>query len=343
MIATRTRLGLLTKHLLLLGLILLLAGATGCSSFKKNSTEGDLMLGVGVDGRLDAMARPLIENIFADVVSTPQPELQWVTMYVGEDSLGLISRWQNIVLLGALEEDDPMSQRVQRMLNDELRQGVLDGTLRVFRQKDVWVRGQTVVVAVAPTVDELMEWLRVNGEVMDDLLTEDRNARMKKSMYARLEQEDLADSLRKEHGWEIRIPNDYNITESSRDADNYIRMRRMYPDRFVTIAWQPGPKDSISADKLIRWRDTLGLTYTDSSRTNPIILDTAWTTLNGVDALKANGIWETYGPIGGGPFVAYLLQKDGTLYLVDGKVFAPDRQKEAFVRHLDVFLNTFEP
>jgi Domain of unknown function (DUF4837) len=318
------------------------ATLTGCSVFKKSASEGDAMVGIGVDGRLADLVRPLTDQIFDDTIETPFPEQRFYVRYVGEDSLGFVSSWQNVVLIGALNETDPISQRVVRMLNNEATQGVIDGDLRVFRQKDVWVRGQTVVVAVAPTVDEVITWLRDNGEVMDDLLTEDRHARMLKAMYSQYEQDDLADSLREAHGWSIRIPHDYVFTGSRTDP-SYARLRRHYPDRFVTVAWEPGTAETISADLLIQWRDRLGLTYPDSSRCNPIILDTVWTTLGGVDALKANGLWETYGPLGGGPFVSYLLHKDGTLYLVDGKVFAPDREKEATVRHLEVVLGTFQP
>lgn len=328
-------------QLLLLAAILLTA-ATGCSVFKKPASEGDAMLGVAVDGELTRAVRPIMSRIFDDIVETPFPEPRYYVRVAGEDSLGYISQWQNVVLIGALDQDDPISQRITRMLDDEAKQGVMDGTLRVFRQKDVWVAGQTVVVAVAPTIDKLLTWMRENGEVIDDLISEDRDARMKKTMYSRLEQTELADSLRNAHGWSLRIPHDYDLTNSS-DDPGFVRLRRPYQTRFITVAWKSGDADNISADMLLSWRDELGKTYPDSSRCNPIVLDTTWTTIGGVNALEAHGLWETYGPLGGGPFVAYLLHKDGTLYLLDGKVFAPDREKEPTIRHLEVVLNTFQP
>ena len=331
-----------TATLFVLLIMILIVTSLGCSVFKKPAAEGDAMLGVAVDGSLANLVQPIIDDIFGDTIETPAPESRYFLRYSGEDSLGYISLWQNVVLIGALDQSDAISERVARMLNNEATQGVMDGDLRVFRQKDVWVRGQTVVVAVAPTVDELLTWLNENGEVMDDLISEDRDARMKRAMYSQYEQDDLADSLRNAHGWSIRIPHDYNFTGSNTDPA-YARLRRHYPDRFVTVAWKPGDAEIMCADLLIEWRDELGLTYPDSSRCNPIILDTMWTTLGGVDALKAHGLWETYGPLGGGPFVTYILHKEGTLYLVDGKVFAPDRQKEPTIRHLEVVLNTFQP
>lgn len=319
-----------------------LCSISGCSMFKQPSSEGDAMVGIAVDGRLAEMTRSLTDQIFDDFIETPYPERRFFLRYVGEDSLGTVNNWQNVVLIGALEETDPISQRVQRMLGGEATQQVISGELRVLRRKDAWASGQTIVVVAAPTADEVVSWLSENGEIIDDLLTEDRNARMKKAIYSQYEQKDLADSLREAHGWNLRIPHDYAISYSSTDP-SFVRFRRQYPARFVTVAWEMGTPDSVNSDKLIRWRDELGLLYPDSSRSNPIILDTVWTTLGGVDALEAHGIWETYGPIGGGPFVAYLLHKEGTLYLLDGKLFAPDREKEPVIRHLEVVLSTFEP
>ena len=327
---------------LLLAAFAFTAALTGCDSFKREATEGDAMLGVAVQGKIKESAKPLLAQIFSDVVYTPQAESRFVLKYVGEDSLGYVSHWPNVLLLGTLESDDPVSQRIQRMLDDEAEQGVRSGDLRVFRQRNMWVRGQTVVVAVAPTLDDLLGWLRTDGEVIDDLLSEDRYERMKKEIYARLEQEEMADSLREAHGWQLRIPHDYLLVSSSRDP-NYIRLRRPYPDRFITVAWKSGTPDSVTADNLVSWRNRLGLTYPDSSRTNTAILDTNWTNLGGQQALEVHGIWETYGPLGGGPYIAYLLHKDGTLYLLDGKVFAPDRLKEPYIRHLEVIFSTFQP
>lgn len=336
---TRRRLA----HTATVALIAAAAGAiSGCDVFKRQASEGDSMVGVGVEGRIADVVQPIVGGIFDERIYTPQPERRFAVEYVPDDSLALVTSWQNVVLLGALESDDGISRRVRRMLSDEALDGVRDGELRVFRQQDVWVRGQTVVVAVAPTRGELAAWLKENGAVIYDILREDRYARMKKHLYARLEQKEIADSLRKAHGWYFRIPHDFTIVASERDP-SFVRFRRPFPDRFITIAWKLGTPDSISVDALVRWRDRLGRTYPDTSRTNPAILDSAWTTLGGVDALAVHGIWETIGPAGGGPYLAYLLHKDGTLYLLDGKVYAPDRRKGQYVRQLETIFSTFEP
>lgn len=324
-------------------LLLLAAGMLGgCGTFKPAANEGESMVVIAVEDGVRRMTEDLVSELFRDELMTPLAEPRYQLRFASDDSLGFVTRWPNVLLLGTLDGSDAISQRIARMLDSEAEAQVRAGDTRVFRQRDVWARGQTVVVATAPTINELAVWLRENGEVMVDLLAEDRRARMHKRIYSSYEQTELADSLREEHGWSLRIPHDYLLTSSKRDP-SFVRLRRMYPDRFITIGWRPGSADSLSAETLVRWRDELGLTYPDSSRTNTMVLDSAWTTLGGVQALEVHGIWETYGPLGGGPYVAYLLHKNGTLYLVDGKVFAPDRDKEPFIRHLEVVLATFEP
>ena len=120
-------------------------------------------------------------------------------------------------------------------------------------------------------------------------------------------------------------------------------MRRWYPDRFLLIGWQLGSPEDVTVDTLIAMRNRIGLTYADPVRVNPVILHSKRVSFNGMEALRVAGIWETLGPIGGGPFEAYLLHVNGTLYLLDGSVFAPDRAKEPYLRQLDIVIHTFAP
>jgi hypothetical protein len=99
----------------------------------------------------------------------------------------------------------------------------------------------------------------------------------------------------------------------------------------------------VEADTLIAWRDRLGAHFADTVRVNPLELASRRVTLAGREAVKVTGLWETAGPLGGGPFVAYLLHDQGTLYLLDGQVYAPDRAKEPYIRQFEVILKTFQP
>lgn len=328
-------------------LLFLLAAAllltAGCGVLKRNATEGDSQLAVAVEGSFAPVVKPMIRQALERTIYTPQDERRFYTTFVTEDSLGPVSRWQNVLLVGALDSDDQISQRIQRMLSGDVLQGVRDGKFNVFRQKDVWARGQTVVVLVAPTRGELVDWIEKHGDELYNLFAEARDARMKKQMYSTMEQTELADSLQKAHGWTLRIPHDYGVVASEHAPYEFVRLRRFFPDRLITISWREGTMDDINVDTLVAWRNALGKAFADSQRVNTDMLQSRDVTLDGHDALEVHGLWETYGALGGGPFVAYLLYDNGYLYLLDGEVFAPDRAKEMYIRQLEVILQTFTP
>jgi hypothetical protein len=181
-----------------------------------------------------------------------------------------------------------------------------------------------------------------NVDRIYQVLAEDRRQRMKEEIYALGEQDELADSLRGAHGWRLRIPNDYALVSSS-PSPSFVRLKRLYPERLLSVAWREGSAEDVEADTLIAWRDRLGAHFADTVRVNPLELASRRVTLAGREAVKVTGLWETAGPLGGGPFVAYLLHDQGTLYLLDGQVYAPDRAKEPYIRQFEVILKTFQP
>ncbi len=330
------------KSVLLLVLVvpLLLVGCK--TAFQRRALEGDSNLAVIAEGSLVQMIRPMLEHTLEREILTPQPEKRFYLYWGNEDSLSLRTRWQNVLLVGTLDSEDRVSRRLQNMLSAEAKRGVEEGRYTIFRRQDEWCANQTVVFLVAPDVESLLHYLGDNGEELFSIFHNDRYDRMEREIYSRYEQTDLADSLRRAHGWTMRIQHDYTIVASRRSPD-HIRFRRSLPDRFLTVAWRIGDPDEVTVDNLFAWRNQLGALMADSTRINPAWYLAEETTIAGYPALKVHGLWETYSSLGGGPFVSYLLHAGGTLYLLDGQVFAPDRDKEPFIRQFEVILNTFVP
>ncbi len=327
-----------------LAFMVLLVGAMSlsCSGFRRSSIEKDHFLGVAVEGDHAEEVKPLIRSAMERPVMTPQIEPRFTIQWVEDDSISVVFRYQNVLLVGALDSDDPVSQRVTTMLKGEVLEGVKEGRYRVFRKRDVWVRKQTVVVVVAETGDNLANWLADNRDELFRLFKEDRDERMKRNLYAVHEPKEMSDSLRQAHGWYLRLALDYIPVRSS-DSPSYVRFRKLYPDRFLTVAWRRGSADEVNLETLTAWRDLIGFTFANPIRINPTGIRSREVTIAGRRALEVYGLWETLGPLGGGPFVAYLLHNNGDLYLLDGQVFAPDRGKEVFLRQMEIILKTFEP
>jgi hypothetical protein len=328
------------RQMLLATILLVMAG--GCSLFKPPAGEGDALVGVIVDGAQREVTEQLLVPALEVTVETPQAESRFYTKLGGLDSLRTVRRWQSIVVVGTLEGKDSVSAWLHGSLSPDAIKNVQSGRNKVFRRRDLWATGQTAVFVVTPDVRSLRLYLEENADVVYTILSQDRDERMKRQLYSQMEQKELADSLQQAHGWTVRIPNDFHLVVSHKDPD-YVLLRRWLPDRFLLVAWTFGTPEDVTVDTLIALRNRIGKSYADPVRVNPLILHSKMVNLGGLEALRVEGIWETYGPIGGGPFEAYLLHDNGTLYLLDGSVFAPDRRKEPFLRQLDIIMNTFAP
>jgi len=322
--------------------ILCILCTMGCTLYKPHATESDVSLAIIVEGAHRVVIRPYLVEALERPIMTPQEEPRFQLHWGDEDSLFNCRKWQNILLIGALDSNDRVSQRLARMLQGKTLEGVREGRYTLFRKNNVWARGQTVIFIVSATRTKLAKWIEDNSKEIYKIFSEDRNNRMREQIYTFQEQKSLEDSLRQAHGWSFRIQHDYKIVANSK-SPNYIRLRRELPDRFLTTAWRIGEPKEVCLDTLFAWKDRLGQCFSDPIRMNRHYYFTEHITIGGLPAIKVTGLWETIGPVGGGPSVTYLLQSGGILYLLDGQVFAPDREKETLIRQLEVILETFQP
>ena len=209
----------------------------GCGTIKREAMEADTQLAVIAEGDINLEVQPILRKQMERPILTPQEEYRFDLSFAPDDSLKSYSRWQQVLLVGTLDSDDAVSKRIAKTLKGEVLAGVQSGEYTIFRKTDLWAKGQTVVFLVAQTKSSLIRWLQQNEHELYSVFSADRDARMKKQMFAMLEQKALADSLQKEHGWEMRLQHDYVEVASNR-SPNFVRLRRMYPDRFLTVAWR---------------------------------------------------------------------------------------------------------
>lgn len=333
-----------TGKVAVITLLLLTASITliSCGTMKRDAIEGDTILAIAAMGPVATLARDYLVPTLEFPVDTPQREHSFYTRIVPMDSMAKVTRWQNIVMMGTLDGGDKVSKWLVEHLSEEALEGVRSGEHVVFRRENLWVNKQMVVFVVASDVSSLRLWLVDNSDVVYTLMDNARRDRRKKQLYARYEQKALSDSLQKAYGWHLRIPLDYKLIAHHQDP-NYVRLRRWYPDRFLTVAWQFGTADDVVLDTLLAMRDRFGATFADPQKINRDFIKSSWVQLDGREALRVEGLWETIGPLGGGPFITYLLFDNETVYLIDGMVFAPDRAKEPYLGKLDIILNSFRP
>ena len=220
---------------------------------------------------------------------------------------------------------------------------------QILQVRDVWARNQLVTVmllpegggaeAVHPLIDPLQR-------LMDQQFREYARARM----YVSGRDTALTDTLMREHGFQIEIPNVYRW---ARETDSIFVFRNDNPDpseliRQVTVAWRsPLPEEMPPHETLLEWRQELAQEH----YSYPQVHDTTLflrqdTTFRGMEMREVQAVWsnppEDQFPAGG-PFIfrAIACPEDDRLYLVDAWLYAPGEDKYEYMIQLETIMESF--
>ncbi len=128
-------------------------------------------------------------------------------------------------------------------------------------------------------------------------------------------------------------------------------------DNSVFVSWKPYESEyQLLPDSLIAWRNDIAQRYLFEDPDNLDSYVTTETTIpfipvkarqisvNNNFVMQLKGLWKTNNKTMGGPFVshAFVDQKKGLLYYVEGFSFSPARKQRETIRELEAILETFK-
>ena len=329
-------------RLIIFGLILILLA--GCAR-KPKSIGGETKLFVLADSTDWEFLGFFFRKVFEKTVRTPQPEKVFEVNWISPDKFNEIATSKNLVLLGALNSEGQLIQKIKNMLSSEVREKVESGSEFVFTKEDPWAEEQLLVVLVSNTLPELREKLEGNKQFLYNLfekkLIEDTAAQM----FESYEQKDIEKELLKKYGWAIRIQHDY-IMNFERPQNRFIMLRRSLPrsERWIFIHWiDEGDPNVINKDWAIKTRNRLTKKFYDNDQINEEYTRSKEIDFLGRPALMLEGLWENVEQVIGGPFKNYCFYDipSQRIYMIDIAVFFPGGEKEPFLRQLDIMAHSF--
>lgn len=317
-----------------------------CScALKPQATGADNELGILVDSTLRASVESELLSTFCPIVVTPQPERRFIPIFADLEGLDRIQTQRFLLLVGTLHGVGEVSKLITRMLSPEVAQGVEEGEYYVFKKRDEWARGQTLVILVTRDAQMLRQRLATEAGELFKLFDEKRDELIKEKLYRSYEQTDLARAIRERYGFNLRIPHDYVLVREAPE-EGWLRLKRAAPTRAITL-WRSflladDPVDSTWM--LTTWSD-LASRFADPLRLNLDYLLIQETKVAGFPGMEMRGLWESQGPLGGGPFLcrAFYYPADKRVYLLEGEVYNPGDVKEPYLKQLEVILDTFGP
>lgn len=327
--------------------VVCLLAIAGC--FGKPESAGPMTaLYVVADADIrDALEGPL-RDTFERVIITPQVEKVFKLIWVAPDKFNEVATKRNLALVGTLDADGEISQKVAAMLAPQVRSRVEEGSAFVFPKEDPWARNQILLVLAGTSVEELAKKLTQNKDYLYALLEKRLLDETAVQMYEQFEQKELSEEILSKYGWTLRVQHDY-FPNIEREDSQFYMLRRSLPgrERWLFVHWiEDADPAVLDSAWVLNTRDKIGMKFYKSDKINrdPRYLKIAEVTFANRRAIMMEGLWENDLEAAGGPFRNYTFydEASGRIYMIDIAVFFPGGRKEPFLRQLDVMAHTFQ-
>ena len=320
---------------------------TGCARTHKFSTMGtEYQIAYFTDEGLDRKHGPLITKELSFPLYFTHRESVFEIVPRDIASVGKFTKFKNIVFADDISTEDGVTV----FLRDILGSDVLNNVKRISiaHQKDVWIEGQSVLfllfngqdytpAEVEKTVKgahtRLSEYI---GERISEDLAEEKVSKKAESMS------------RERFGFPLLIPSRYSLFKES---ETFLSFVTRMPDRLFFIAELPPTEAPVTMSFMIEARNNLTAEYYGGDRIVELIYqwqkespDVPWygefdvVTVDGRPVYRLTGLWENQENVNGGPFITYLVEKEGKRYLLDAMLFYPSGNKWPFLNKLEASL-----
>ena len=315
---------------------------------------------------------PILREALEREVRTTRPERIFEVTFTTPEALGEFRRWGRLIVVEPLEG---------AVLVPELVDAPAGAGQVVERVEDPWARGQTVHVLAARGPAETVRLVESMADSLFEEIHADFVAHQADRMWASGPDSALFRSMTDELGFGIVMPRVYHPAPGSAPpdsrvwyngdprrivavhwtdlpagltADTVLALRRawgaeIYPGDVIAggLAGSgddaPGePGASVPADT-----DGAGTAGpADTAAAAPAAADAepievSRIRLDGGEAIRLQGMWYEEGGVDAGVFVLVAVPCGERLVLLDGNLYAPDREKYPYVLQLDRIFQTF--
>lgn len=258
------------------------------------------------------------------------------------------------VILGNI--DDPSSPTAKLLKQDigpeRIRKAKEEGGYGTLQRKEKWAKDQLNFLMFGTDKESILANIRKNHAVILKLIKQRDKKLINSAVYAGGESRNTEADINQSFGLKMKIPVEYFI---ALDDPSIMWIRKETKEISSNILLHKIPYTSesqLSYEGFKSIRDSLGKKYIASN------IEGSYMQINDSDlpmfvkpieienlyALEARGIWEMENDFMGGPFMSYLIHNPDSnqLYLLDGFVFAPGREKRNLMQHLEHILGTVQ-
>jgi hypothetical protein len=326
--------------------LLLLALVAACS--KGPAFGSDNAIVAVIDPRVRETLEPLVREALEREVFTTRSERVFEVTVTTPAEIGDFRKWARLLVIEPLDgatlvpdlagdSEEPLFARVE----------------------DEWARDQTVWVIAAPTPEATVELARARLDSVYGAFHDAWVEHQVDRMWASDADSAGARRMDEELGFSIVLPQVYRPASSSAPPAT----RTWYnedPRRVLSLHWEPAPPE-LTAEHVLAARRTWGAdlfagdqiagslpgdtlpgdTVPGDDGLAPPMLLASRTTLDGLPAVRLQGVWENRSDLTSGLFLTYGVVCGDRLVLIDGNLYAPDRDKYAYLLQFERIFQTF--
>jgi hypothetical protein len=328
--------------------LLLLGVVAACS--KGPAFGSDNAIVAVIDPRVRETLEPRVREALERDVYTTRPEHVFEVTVTTPARIGDFRKWARLVVI----EPQEGATLVPGLVGDA------EGPV-FARVEDEWARDQTIWLITAPTPEATVE---LAGARLDSVYR-DFHAVWVEHQVERMWASDAdsagAQRMIEELGFSLVMPKVYRSGSASAPPDT----RTWYnenPRRVVSVHWEPASAE-LTQEHVLEVRRTWGRSLFEGDEIEGVLpgdtaagaadtaagadslesalLQASRTTLSGLPAVRLQGVWENPSDLTAGLFLTYGVVCGDRLVLLDGNLYAPERDKYAFLIQFERIFQTF--
>lgn len=338
------------------GILVMIAGLTGCNSPGKAAVgiEDEILV---FSDSLDYVAmEETLNQVFGKVIYTPQPENLFNLEWRDITKINHYKTRKNIIIMAPLDSESNGSIYMRGLLDSTVTDMVKSGKEFVFTKFDEWAKNQLVMVLAANTIDDLKEKVGSNQEDLVYYFQKVSDKRLAEKLYSHVyERKEIQAQLLNDYGWMIYVQIDFHLAKNVPE-DNFVWLRRAPGsdmERWIFVHWiDNATPEYLNRDSVIALRNRITQKYYRTSDDRNFVeiaqydeyLKTSEVNFNNRYALMTEGLWRMDDKSMGGPFVNYTFfdEKTNRIYMLDGSLYAPKYYKKKLIQQVDVMLKSFQ-
>ena len=330
----------LFKKLLLAFPLLLVLAACGLKPTTMGYQHRIFMV---VDSLLWKDLGPQVKEGFERTIYTPHEEKTFYVIPISLAQLENRKMRMNVFFMGVADQKDSVTRYIEKSLPDNFKQGVRSGEYFYLFQKDFYADDQINLIMYAQTKEAFRDQFQKTIDRIYKAFEKKYYSRLKKGMLKKGRQIKIEEYLSRNFGWKIQVQHDYFL--ATQDLENkYVWLRRMKPDRWISIWEVKADSANFNLDSLVALRNRMTSIYYEGDVVEQEDRIFREVDFNGRSVKKLDGLWRNDSLMVGGPFRLYALYDplEALYYMIDIAVMAPGKLKKPYLDQLEVLAHTFE-